>query len=60
MTYYDKYSKLQTEEELKDWMRRDGYAAMILGNNPDRIRAIEDAANKVAEEKGWNIKHDQS
>lgn len=53
MTYYEKYSKLQSEEELKDWMKRDTYIAVVLGNNPDRIKAIEDAGNRVAKEKGW-------
>lgn len=57
MTYYEKYSKLQSEEELKDWMKRDTYAAVVLGNNPDRIKAIEDAGNRVAKEKGWNDEH---
>ena len=57
MTYYEKYSKLQTEKELKHWMKLDAYAAVVLGNNPDRIKAIDDAGNRVAEERGWHDEH---
>lgn len=53
MTYYEKYSMLKSEEELKLVMKEDAKVALFLGGNPDRIKAIEDAGNKVANEKGW-------
>ena len=53
MTYYQIYSQLKSEKELKSMMERDAKVALFLGSNPDRIKAIEDAGNKVAREKGW-------
>lgn len=53
MTYYEKYLLLKSEAELKLAMKEDAKVALFLGGNPDRIKAIEDAGNKVANEKGW-------
>ena len=53
MTYYKLYLQSKTETELKSMMERDAKVALFLGSNPDRIKAIEDAGNKVAREKGW-------
>lgn len=51
MTYYEKYSACQNEEEIKEKAIRDVKIAIFLGNNPDRIKAIEDAMNKAIAEK---------
>ena len=53
MTYYDAYKLVATENELLDKMRRDIKVACVWGNNPDRLKAIEDAGNRVAKERGW-------
>lgn len=53
MTYYEAYSKCITREQMEEAMKHDAEVAMFLGANPDRLKAIEDAANRVAEEKGW-------
>ena len=55
MTHYEKYSMLKSEAELKLAMKEDAKVAFLLGGNPDRIKAIEDAGNKVANEKGWMV-----
>ena len=47
MTYYEKYSACQNEAEIKEMAIRDTKVAIFLGNNPDRIKAIEDAMNKA-------------
>lgn len=57
MTYYERYQTAQDKEDLLDMMKDDAIVAMFLGNNPDRIKAIEDAGNRVAKEKGWNDEH---
>lgn len=51
MTYYEKYSACQNEEEIKEMAIRDTEVAIFLGNNPDRIKAIENALNKAIAEK---------
>ena len=51
MTYYEKYSACQNEEEIKEKAIRDTKVAIFLGNNPDRIKAIEDAMNKAIADK---------
>lgn len=55
MTYYEHYLTAQEECDLIAIMKHDAKCAIIFGNNPDRIKAIEDAANKVAKEKGWDL-----
>lgn len=57
MTYYERYQTAQDKEDLLDMMKDDAIVAVFLGNNPDRIKAIEDAGNRVAKEKGWNDEH---
>ena len=55
MTYYEKYSTLPEEVDLKAAMKHDADIVMIFfGGNPDRIKAIEDAGNRVVKEKGWD------
>ena len=54
MTYYEKYSAARDECDLIAMMKHDVKCAIIFGNNPDRIKAIEDAANRVAKERGWD------
>lgn len=51
MTYYEAYSACKTEEEIKERAKRDTKVAIFLGNNPDRIKAIEDAMNKAIADK---------
>jgi hypothetical protein len=51
MTYYEAYSACQNEIEIKEIVRRDMKVAVFLGNNPDRIKAIEDAMNKAIADK---------
>lgn len=54
MTYYETYSLLKSEAELKLTMERDTIVAFFLGGNlDDRLKEIEEAGNKVANEKGW-------
>lgn len=53
MTYYELFSKAENVDELKGMMKKESTIALVLGNNPDRIKAIEDAGNKVATERGW-------
>ena len=53
MTYYETYSGCQTEEEIKEMVIKDTRIAIVLGNNPDRIKAIENAMNKaIADMRG--------
>lgn len=54
MTYYEKYQSCNTLTELKEEAVKDTKVAIFIGNNPDRIQAIEDAMNDVAKEKGWD------
>lgn len=51
MTYYEAYSACQNEVEIKEMAIRDTETAILLGNNPDRIKAIEDAMNKAIANK---------
>ena len=51
MTYYEVYSACSTVEEIKEKAIADTKVAIIFGNNPDRIRAIEDAMNRAIAEK---------
>ena len=53
MTYYEKYSACQTEEQIKEMAIDDTKDALFLGGNPDRIKAIENAMNKaIADMRG--------
>lgn len=51
-TYRDYYKQAHTIEELKQMALDDTRVAMLLGCNPDRIQAIEDAMNDRAKELG--------
>ena len=51
MTYYEAYSACQNEVEIKEKAIHDTKVAIFLGNNPDRIKAIEDAMNKAIADK---------
>ena len=51
MTYEESYRALSTSEEIKAKVKQDVKVAIFLGNNPDRIKAIENAANKVLMEQ---------
>ena len=51
MTYYESYSLLPTVEDIKAKAIRDTEIAIFMGNNPDRIKAIEDAMNKAIRER---------
>ncbi len=55
MTCYEKYKAAQDKDDLLDMIKDDAIVAVFLGNNQDRIKAIEDAGNKVAREKGWDL-----
>lgn len=55
MTYYESYSSCQTEDEIKEKAIADTKIAIFLGNNPDRIKAIENAMNNaIANIRGEN------
>lgn len=54
MTYYESFSIAETEHDLKILMKESARVAVMFGNNPDRIKAIEDAGNRVAHERGWD------
>ena len=51
MTYYEKYKKCDSIETIIEQVKQDIKIAIFLGNNPDRIKAIEDAMNKVIDER---------
>ena len=51
MTYYEAYSACRNVEEIKREAIQDTKVAIFLGNNPDRIKAIEEAMNKAIKEK---------
>ena len=53
-TYKESYMQLSSLKELTDKVKVDTTIALFFGGNPDRVKAIEDAMNEVAEEKGWN------
>lgn len=53
-TYKESYMQLSSLKELTDRVKVDTAIALFFGGNPDRIKAIEDAMNEVAEEKGWD------
>jgi hypothetical protein len=51
MTYEERFMTAKTFDELKDMAVESAKVAMFL--NPDRLKPIEEALNKVAEAKGW-------
>lgn len=53
MTYLESYQKCKTKEELAEKVKGDAVIAMLI--NPARIKPIEDALNKVADERGWEM-----
>ena len=52
MTYLELYRSLPTVEAIKEKAISDTKVAIFLGNNPDRIKAIEDAMNVAIKERG--------
>ena len=54
MTYLELYRSLPTVEAIKEMAISDTKIAIFLGNNPDRIKAIEDAMNTAIKERGEN------
>lgn len=54
MTYLEAYRSLPTVEAIKEMAISDTKIAIFLGNNPDRIKAIEDAMNVAIRERGEN------
>lgn len=54
MTYLEAYRSLPTVEAIKEMAISDTKIAIFLGNNPDRIKAIEDAMNEAIRERGAN------
>lgn len=50
MTYYESYKELGSVEQIKEKAIQDTKVAVFMGNNPDRIKAIEDAMNKAIAE----------
>ena len=54
MTYEESYRKCATEDDALAQAWHDANVVwFFFGGNPDRLQAIEDAFNKVAEERGW-------
>ena len=53
MTYLESYERCQSEEELYREVERDCHIALLLGNNPDRLSKIFDAAETVANSRDW-------
>ena len=52
MTYLEVYRSLPTVEAIKEMAISDTKIAIFLGNNPYRIKAIEDAMNVAIKERG--------
>ena len=56
MTYYERYQTAREECDLIAMAIYDvAIVRIFFANNEDRLKAIEDAANKVAREKGWDL-----
>ncbi len=51
MTYLEAYRSMPTIEDIKAEALKDAKIAMLFGNNPDRIKEIEDAMNKAIAER---------
>lgn len=56
MTYLESYQKCITEDELMAEVQRDLAVAVILWNNQDRMDKIREAAQEVADQRGWFFK----
>ena len=54
MTYEDVYRNCDTAEEAYTLAANDVRVAIFCGANPNSIKAIESALNKIAKEKGWS------
>jgi len=50
-TYEEEYRKLPTTRAIMDMAKRDMNVAIFLGRNPDRLRAIQMAVDKVLTER---------
>ena len=55
MTYYESFSAARTMVGLCAMVKEQTRIAILLGANPDRIKAIEEAMNRVANERGWKL-----
>ena len=56
MTYYEKYSAARDEFDLIAMVKHDvSTSEIFFANNEDQLKAIEDAANKVLRERGWDL-----
>lgn len=58
MTYYEAYSQLPTIDEIKRQAVIDTEAELTRGGNPDRLKAINDAAARVIEERLEMAEHE--
>ena len=54
MTYLESYRELDSIDAIKRKAKDDAWVAMFMGNNPYRIKAIEDAMNIAIREKEDN------
>ena len=55
MTYLESYRELDSIEAIKRKAQNDAWIAMrFMGNNPDRMKAIEDAMNIAIREREDN------
>ena len=52
MTYLESYRLLNSVDAIKAKAIADTKVAVLLGNNLDRIKAIEDAMNRAIAERG--------
>lgn len=50
MTYLESYRSANSVEKVIEMAKEDAKIALFLGNNPDRIKAIEDAMNQAINE----------
>lgn len=55
MTYEEKYMTFEKPEDLQAEVIKDSAFARIW--NPDRLKYIEDAMNKVVKLKNWYISY---
>ena len=51
MTYLESYRKLSSIEEIIAKAEEDTKVVIFMGNNRDRLKAIEDAMNEAINEK---------
>ena len=50
MTYRERYKQCNTIDKLQEMALEDTRVTVLLGSNPDRIKAIENAMNERANE----------